>query len=224
MTTGLTIDFVSDVSCPWCIIGLKGIEEALTRVGDLVDAEIRFQPFELNPNMPAEGQNLVEHVAQKYGSTPQQFEERRAGIRDRANDLGFTIALSPLEGRVYNTFDAHRLLHWAALEGRQYQLKLALFDAYFTRCLDASDHEVLADTAARAGLNRDAAANVLASGRYAEAVREAEQFWLAQGISAVPSVVINQRYLISGGQSVQFFEKALRKIAANSSEVDGPVT
>jgi len=214
MTKPITIDFVSDVSCPWCIIGLKGIEQALERVGDLVYADIRFQPFELNPHMPAEGQRLVEHVAQKYGSTPEQFRERRAMIRERAAELGFTIALSSEDGRVYNTFDAHRLLHWAWLEGRQRQLKLALFEAYFTRCLDPSDHQVLADAAEKAGLDREAAVEVLASGRYADEVREAERFWQSKGISAVPAVIIDGRYLISGGQPAEVFENAFRQIAA----------
>ncbi|HTK57412.1 MAG TPA: DsbA family oxidoreductase [Sphingomicrobium sp.] len=214
MTKPITIDFVSDVSCPWCIIGLKGIEQALERVGGLVDADIRFQPFELNPHMPAEGQSLVEHVAQKYGSTPEQFRERRAMIRERAAELGFTIALSSEDGRVYNTFDAHRLLHWAGLEGRQRQLKLALFEAYFTRCLDPSDHQVLADVAEKAGLDREAAVEVLASGRYADEVREAERFWQSKGISAVPAVIIDGRYLISGGQPAEVFENAFRQIAA----------
>jgi len=214
MTKPITIDFVSDVSCPWCIIGLKGIEQALERVGDLVYADIRFQPFELNPHMPAEGQRLVEHVAQKYGSTPEQFRERRAMIRERAAELGFTIALSSEDGRVYNTFDAHRLLHWAGLEGRQRQLKLALFEAYFTRCLDPSDHQVLADVAEKAGLDREAAVEVLASGRYADEVREAERFWQSKGISAVPAVIIDGRYLISGGQPAEVFENAFRQIAA----------
>jgi predicted DsbA family dithiol-disulfide isomerase len=216
MTKPITIDFVSDVSCPWCIIGLKGVEKALERVGDLVDADIRFQPFELNPHMPAEGQRLVEHVAQKYGSTPQQFKERRALIRERAAELGFTIALSSEDGRVYNTFDAHRLLHWAGLEGRQHQLKLALFEAYFTHCLDPSDHEVLADAAEQAGLDRNAAMEVLVSGRYGDEVRAAEKSWQAKGISAVPAVIIDGRYLISGGQPAEVFENAFRKIAADS--------
>ena len=223
MTTPIRIDFVSDVSCPWCIIGLRGIEDALKRIDNLVEAEIHFQPFELNPHMPPEGQNLVEHVAQKYGSTPQHFKERRAAIRDRAAELGFTIALSPEDGRVYNTFDAHRLLHWAGLEGRQYQLKLALFDAYFTHCLNPSDHEVLADVAGRAGLDRDTALDVLASGRYADEVREVERFWQAQGISAVPAVIINERYLISGGQPADVFENAIRKIADSSAVVERSV-
>jgi predicted DsbA family dithiol-disulfide isomerase len=217
MTKPMKIDFVSDVSCPWCIIGLREVEEALKRVGDVVEGEIRFQPFELNPNMAAEGQKLVEHVAQKYKSTPQQFQERRAIIRDRAAELGVTIALSSEDGRVYNTFDAHRLLHWAGLEGRQHELMLALFDAYFTRCLNAADHNVLADAADGAGLDRDAAAEVLASGRYADEVREAERFWQSQGISAVPTVIINDRYAISGAHSAEVFETALRQIAAESS-------
>ena len=223
MTTPIRIDFVSDISCPWCIIGLRGIEEALERVGSLVDAEIRFRPFELNPHMPAEGQRLVDYAAQRYGSTPAQLKERRAMIRERAAELGFNIALSSEDGRVYNTFDAHRLLHWAGLEGRQHQLKLALFDAYFTRCLNPSDHDVLADTAARAGLDRDAAAEVLASGRYAEEVREAESYWQAQGISSVPAVIFNERYLISGGQSADVFENAIRKIADSSAVVERSV-
>jgi predicted DsbA family dithiol-disulfide isomerase len=219
MTTRLKIDFVSDVSCPWCVIGLRALEEALRRVGNVVEADIRFQPFELNPHMPAEGQNLVEHVAQKYGSTPQQFRERRAVIRDRAAELGFAIALSPDDGKVYNTFGAHRLLHWAGLEGRQHELKLALFEAYFTLGLSPSDHTVLADAAERAGLDRDAALEVLASGRYSDQVREAQRFWQVKGISAVPAVIISERYVISGGQPTEVFEAAIRKIAADSSAV-----
>src|SRR5688572_5914555 len=122
MSKPISIDFVSDVSCPWCVIGLKGLEQALERIPE-VEAEVRFQPFELNPHMPPEGQRLVEYAAQKYGSTPQQLGERRAMVRERAAELGFTIALPPEEGRVYNTFDAHRLLHWAGQEGRQRELK-----------------------------------------------------------------------------------------------------
>lgn len=217
MTTAVKIDFVSDVSCPWCIIGLKELEQALERVGDMVEAEIHFQPFELNPNMPPEGQTLVEHVAQKYGSTPEQFSERRAVIRERAANLGFTIALPPEEGRVYNTFAAHRLLHWAGVEGRQRELKMALFEAYFTLCRDVSDPEVLADSAEKAGLARQAAMEVLDSGRYAEDVRSAEQTWQSKGISGVPAIILNDRYLISGGQPAEVFEDALRAIVERSS-------
>jgi predicted DsbA family dithiol-disulfide isomerase len=212
MIKSITIDFVSDVSCPWCVIGLLGLEQALERIGD-VEAELRFQPFELNPHMPAEGQRLVDYAAQKYGSTPEQLSERRAMIRERASGLGFTIALPPEEGRVYNTFDAHRLLHWAGIEGRQRELKLALFEAYFTSCLNPSDHDVLVDAAEKAGLDRHAAADVLASDRYAQKVRAEEEIWRARGINAVPAVIINGRYLISGGQPPEVFEQAIRKIA-----------
>lgn len=214
MTASIRIDFVSDVSCPWCVIGLKGLEEALERLGDLFEADIRFQPFELNPDMPAEGQLLVDYAAQRYGSTPEQLVERRAMIGERAAQLGFTIALPPEEGRVYNTFDAHRLLHWAGIEGRQRELKMALFTAYFTRCLNPSDHGVLADAAEKAGLDRNAALDVVKSDRYAGEVREAEAIWRAKGISGVPAIIINESYLISGGQPSEVFEQVIRNIVA----------
>jgi predicted DsbA family dithiol-disulfide isomerase len=215
MTKTIRIDFVSDVSCPWCIIGLRGLEEGLERVGDLVAADIHFQPFELNPTMPAGGQNIVEHIAEKYGSTPAQSAAARETIRARAAELGFAMRMSD-GSRIYNTFDAHRLLHWAGLEGRQAALKHALFEAYFTLGLDPGDHAVLADAAAKAGLDRAAAAEVLASGRYADEVREAERSWQAKGISAVPAVIIDGRYVISGGQPPEAFEQALRTIAAQA--------
>jgi predicted DsbA family dithiol-disulfide isomerase len=213
MTTKLKIDFVSDVSCPWCIIGFRGLEQALAAAKDAVSAEIVFQPFELNPEMPAGGQNIVEHIGQKYGSTPEQSAANRTMIRDRAGALGFTMAMTD-ESRIYNTFDAHRLLHWAEIEGDQKPLKEALFEAYFTEGRDPSNHDVLVDIAGRAGLDEDKAREVLVSGRYADAVREAEALWQSRGISAVPAVVINEKYLISGGQPPEAFENALRGIAA----------
>jgi len=215
MARPMKIDFVSDVSCPWCIIGLRGLEEALARTAGLVEAEIVFQPFELNPDMKPEGQNILEHVAQKYGASPEQSAANRETIRARAAELGFTMATSN-ETRIYNTFDAHRLLHWAGLEGKQAALKHALFTAYFTDGQDPSDHEMLAAAAGKAGLDEAAARDVLASGRYAEEVREAERLWQSRGINAVPAVVIDERYLISGGQPPEAFEQALRKIAAEA--------
>jgi predicted DsbA family dithiol-disulfide isomerase len=216
MPKPMKIDFVSDVSCPWCIIGLAGLEQALARVGDLVEADIHFQPFELNPNMPAEGQNIVEHVTQKYGSSPAQSTLNRQAIRARAAEVGFTMAMTD-ESRIYNTFDAHRLLHWARIEGKQSALKHALFDAYFTDGQNPSDHEVLVAAAEKAGLDGAAAREVLTSGRYAEDVTAAEQRWQANGIDAVPAVVINDRYLISGGQPPEMFEQALRQIAQEAA-------
>ncbi len=171
MTKQMQIDFVSDISCPWCVIGLKGLEQALANVGDLVEADIRFQPFELNPQMPAEGQDVAEHIQQKYGSTPEQSAANRTMIRDRAAELGFTMAMS--EGsRIYNTFDAHRLLHWAGIEGRQLELKHALFEAYFTEGRNPGDIEVLVGAAEKAGLESSAAREVITSGRYTDQVRE----------------------------------------------------
>lgn len=218
MARTLKIDFVSDVMCPWCIVGLGGLEEALRRLDGVVEAEIRFQPFELNPAMPPEGQNIVEHIGQKYGATPEQSASNRAMIHARAAEVRFDMRTGP-DSRIWNTFNAHRLLFWAGLEGRQHALKRAMFDAHFTDGLNMSDPAVLADTAQKAGLDRNAAADVLASGRYATEVRAEEQAWQARGITGVPAVIIDDRYLISGGQPADVFEQALRTIAA---EADAP--
>jgi len=213
MPRPLKIDFVSDVSCPWCIIGLKGLEEALARTEGVVDAQIHFQPFELNPNMAPEGENIGEHIAKKYGSTPEQSAANRQMIRDRAAALGFTMNGSA-DSRIYNTFDAHRLLHWAEIEGQQAALKHALFGAYFTEQKDPSNPDVLVAAAEKAGLDGAAAREVLASGRYSEEVRAAEQLWQSRGIRSVPAIVIEDKWLISGGQPPETFENALRQIAA----------
>ena len=213
MPQAMRIDFVSDVVCPWCVIGWKALEQALANAADVVTAEVRFQPFELNPAMPPEGQNVAEHIAEKYGSTPEQSRGTRDLIRSTAAGLGFAINSSS-ESRIWNTFDAHRLLHWAAEQGRQPQLKLALFEAYFTRQLPVSDADVLVAACESAGLDAAEARSVLAEGRYIDEVRTDERFWREQGISAVPAVIINQKYLISGGQPVEAFEKAIRSIAA----------
>lgn len=211
--TPMKIDFVSDVSCPWCVIGLKSLEEAMGRVAGQVQAELHFQPFELNPQMPAEGQEIVEHLSEKYGSTPEQLARNREMIRARGQELGFTFTVGA-RNRVYNTFDAHRLLHWAEEEGHQLALKQALFKAYFTDGENPGSHEVLARVAGEVGLDAVRAAEVLASGEYADEVREREQFYLQQGIHSVPAIIINDRHLISGGQPPEVFEQALRQIAA----------
>jgi predicted DsbA family dithiol-disulfide isomerase len=216
MTKPMKIDFVSDVSCPWRVVGLGGLEEALRAVGDLVAAEIRFQPFELNPNMPAGGQNIVEHVGQKCGATPEQSAANRAAIHARAAEVGFTMKTDE-RSRIYNTFDAHRLLHWAGIVGGQARLKRALFDAYFTAGQDPSDQDTLVAIAEAAGLDGAEAREVLASDRYAQEVRDEERKWQMAGITAVPAVVINDRYLISGGQPAAAFERAIRTIAAEAA-------
>jgi predicted DsbA family dithiol-disulfide isomerase len=217
MATPLKIDFVSDVSCPWCVIGLRSLEQALERIGPDAAANIHFQPFELNPHMPPEGQEIAEHIAQKYGSTREQMLRNQEVIRARGADLGFTFDMGK-RSRVYNTFDAHRLLHWAELEGRQHELKRALFAAYFTYGRNPSDREVLIDLASRAGLDPLRAREILESGLYADEVRAREQFYGEHGIQAVPSVIVNDKYLIQGGQPVEVFERALRQIAGESAQ------
>ena len=211
MPRPLKIDFVSDVSCPWCIIGLQGLEQALARTGDVIEARISFQPFELNPQMPPQGEDGVEHITRKYGISAEQAAANRERIRERAASVGFDMAA--LGRRVYNTFDAHRLLHWAETEGKQLALKHALFAAYFTDGQDVSNHEVLVASAEKAGLDGTTAREVLASGRYAEDVRAAEGLWQSRGVHSVPAVVVDDHYLISGGQPPEVFEQALRRIA-----------
>ena len=204
------IDFVSDVSCPWCAIGLNALQGALARLAGRIDADIRVQPFELNPDLPPGGEDTDEHLRRKYGSSPQQLERNREALRQRGAEVGFEFRRRE---RVYNTFDAHRLLHWAGLEGRGLDLKRALLRAYFTDGLDIGDHDTLARVAASLGLPEARARAVLASGEYADDVRLHERFFVEHGIHAVPAVIINDRHLISGGQPAEVFEAALRQIA-----------
>ncbi len=208
----MKIDFVSDVSCPWCVVGLGALETAIERTRDVVDATIVFHPFELNPNMPPEGQNIAEHIAEKYGATPEQSAANRQRIRDAAAAFGFAMNTGS-NSRIYNTFDAHRLLHWAAIEGHQAALKRRLFELYFSERGDPSDHAALAGAAVDVGLDRAAAVDVLASGRYTDEVRAEQRHWHSQGINAVPAIVIDEKYLIMGGQTPEAFERALRSIA-----------
>jgi predicted DsbA family dithiol-disulfide isomerase len=217
MTSHLKIDFVSDVSCPWCAIGLASLEQALDKLQGDVQAELRFQPFELNPQMPAGGQDITEHLTQKYGSTPEQQAASREAIRQRGEGVGFTFRKEG-RGRVYNTFNAHRLLHWAELQdpARQHALKKALLGAYFTEGRSPEDREVLLAAVAQAGLDVEQARVVLDSDAYAAEVREREQFYLDNGIHAVPAVIINGKHLIQGGQPTEVFEQALRRIAGTA--------
>jgi predicted DsbA family dithiol-disulfide isomerase len=217
MSTPLKIDFISDVSCPWCIIGLRALDQALEHLGEEVQAQIHFQPFELNPKMGPEGQEIFEHIAEKYGSTREQFQANAENIRQRGAELGFVFTQG--ERRIYNTFDAHRLLHWAELEDRQQALKEALFTAYFSQHADVSSHKVLADVAQKVGLDRDRAEAVLASDQYAAQVRELEELWVTRGVSSVPTIVFNDQYAVTGGQPVDVFVSAIRQIISEQSSV-----
>jgi predicted DsbA family dithiol-disulfide isomerase len=216
MSAAVKIDFISDVSCPWCAIALSALEAALVRVGAEIEADIHFQPFELNPQMVQGGEDIIEHLSRKYGSPPAEMSRAQEAIRARGEELGFKFDLEK-RTRIYNTFDAHRLLHWAGIEGKQRALKHALLEAYFGEGRDPSDREVLVDLAARVGLDASRARQVLESGEYADEVRAREQFYREHGINAVPSLIVNGRYLIQGGQPVQVFEQLLRRFAAEES-------
>lgn len=206
----LQIDIVSDVVCPWCLIGYRQLARALAASGTA--HEIRWHPFELNPAMPPEGQNLREHLAEKYGTTPEQSDASRRQITALGAELGFAFRFDD-DMRMHNTFNAHQLLHWADPHGRQHALEEALFAAHFTDRRDLSDPAVLADIAAGVGLDRDEAAAVLADQRFAAAVREAEGHWQAQGIQAVPAIIFNRRYVVSGAQGVDNYTRILEQLA-----------
>ncbi len=215
--TPLRIDFVSDVVCPWCAIGLAALEQALERTTGEVRAEIHFQPFELNPQMPAEGEDITEHLQRKYGLSEAQLVENQERIRERGAELGFSFGMGARK-RTWNTFDAHRLLHWAGLEGegKQAALKHALLGAYFTDGRNVSEHATLLDLAQTVRLPAARAQAILASDEFGADVRADEERFRRNGISAVPAVIINRRHLISGGQPVEVFERALREIAQGS--------
>lgn len=216
MRPTLKIDFVSDVSCPWCAIGLSALERAIERVGPEVNVEMHFQPFELNPRMPAGGQDVTEHLTEKYGSSPEQQAAMREAIRQRGEGVGFAFRKEG-RGRIYNTFDAHRLLHWAGVEGapgQQHDLKKALLSAYHGEGRSPESHEVLLDVVRAVGLDAERAQAVLSSDAFAAEVRAAEAMYQQAGISSVPAIIFNDRHLISGGQPVEVFEQALRQLSA----------
>ena len=209
----LKIDFISDVSCPWCAIGLKSLEKAIDNLAGEIEVKLHLQPFELNPEMAAEGEDTSEHLARKYGSTAEQLAANRETIRQRGAALGFTFNQRE---RIYNTFDAHRLLHWAASQGsdRALALKQALLRAYFTDGVDVSSHAELIRICGETELDPQRAGEILETGEYAAEVRAQEQFYNGNGIQSVPALVINDKHLILGGQPVEAFEHALRHIAS----------
>ena len=214
MSATLKIDFVSDISCPWCAIGLSSLLQALARVEGEIQAQVHCQPFELNPRMGPGGQDIGEHLSEKYGSTAEQQDQIRETIRQRGAEVGFEFSPAG-RGRIYNTFHAHRLLHWAGVAHPQQQvaLKLALLQACHRDRQAMDQSEVLLAAVAEAGLEVDSARTILDSDEFADEVRERESFYTSHGIHSVPAVVVNNRHLISGGQPVEVYERALREIA-----------
>ena len=214
MAFPLRIDIVSDVVCPWCIIGYKQVEQALTMLDTPVDAEFWWHPFELNTNMPPEGQDVAEHIQQKYGSTPEQSKANRQRLGEIGASLGFEFGQQP-DRRIYNTFKAHKLLHITGHEQgwrKQTELKLALFAAYFQQGCDVSDETVLLDVAQSVGLNRDASKAWLADAALTETVRAQQAHWLDQNITGVPAIIFDQQFMVPGAQSAEAFAGVIGKV------------
>ncbi|WP_163849118.1 DsbA family oxidoreductase [Pseudooceanicola aestuarii] len=215
--TPLRIDIISDVMCPWCIIGYRQLARALEATG--TPHEIHWHPFELNPEMPAEGQNMREHIAEKYGATPEQSAQNRAQMAAMGAELDFEFAMGA-DMRMHNTFATHQLLHWAGEQGRRHELKQALFAAHFTHQRNLSDPQVLADVAGETGLDRAEALAVLEDARFAETVREHEAFWTRQGVRSVPSVVFDSQHLVTGAQGVENYTRVLEHLSKEKAKAD----
>lgn len=209
MENVLQIDIVSDVVCPWCIVGFRQLEAAIAQTG--VSAAVKWHPFELNPDMPDEGENLREHIMRKYGTSREQSQQARERLTEIGAGLGFEFRFTD-DMRMVNTFKAHQLIHWAASEGKEHVLKMALFEAYFQERKNLNEDEILADVADAVGLDRAAALKVLEDGRYADQVRQEETFWTQNGIHGVPAVIFERRHLVSGAQGVDNYASIIRQL------------
>jgi predicted DsbA family dithiol-disulfide isomerase len=215
-TVPLRIDIVSDVVCPWCIIGLKQVEKAFTLVAQDISAETHWHPFELNPNMPPEGEDTAEHIARKYGSTPEQSRANRQRLSDIGDGLGFAFNYG--DGmRIYNTFNAHKLLTifgsergWRA----QTALKMALFNAYFQDRRDVSNTETLCDIAEAQGMDRAVALAWINDAALTASVRAEMAHWTDQNITGVPAIIFDQKYMVPGAQSAETFADVINKVLA----------
>jgi len=208
----MRIDFISDINCPWCALGVVSFQKALELMGKSFDYELHFQPFELNPQLPKEGKNLIDYLSEKYGMNAERIEATQQHLRDRGEEVGFVFGKRE---HVWNTFDAHRLLYWAALElglETQRKLKLALLNAYHTEGKNPSDHSVLLDIVELLGLDKDRAELILTTNLFSQEVRELEQEWHELGINAVPSIVINREHLIQGAQPVDILVGMLMRL------------
>lgn len=216
-TTRLRIDIVSDVVCPWCVIGYHQLRHALAQTA--IAADIHWHPFELNPHIGDEGENLREHLAKKYGTSPEGSSMARDRLTAMGKELGFTFNYAD-DMRTYNTFRAHQLVKWASEQGRQHELNMALFEAFFTHRRNVGDVTVLADTAAAIGLDRDEALAALRDERHAAEVRREQQFWKSQGIDGVPAIIFEQKHLVTGAQGVATFASLLRQITTQAMGVE----
>ena len=210
--SSIRVDIVSDVVCPWCIVGLRQLQIAVDNTG--IEIDVHWHPFELNPRMSDVGQNLREHICEKYGTSVEQSIEARQRLTAVGKDLGFDFQFGD-QSRMVNTFKAHQLLHWANLKGQEHALKLALFSAYFTEQLDINDSGVLLGVVESIGLDVEEAKSVLADGLYQDDVRSEQQMWISRGITGVPAMVFNDQYLVTGAQGVENYTEILNKFAAD---------
>ncbi|BBP77877.1 DsbA family oxidoreductase [Pseudomonas gingeri NCPPB 3146 = LMG 5327] len=213
MSAPVRIDFISDVVCPWCALGVTALEQAIANLAGEVAVELTFKPFELNPDMPAEGENAVRHMMRKYGRSAEEVAAGKQMLMTRGEAIGFQFDLEK-RSHFYNTFDAHRLLLWALRQGRQIELKRALLRAYFSDGQNPSDRETLVRLASEAGLEATAAREVLDSAAFADEVRELQAFYRGRGINSVPAMILNERHLVSGSQTVAYYEQMLREISS----------
>ncbi|WP_166263385.1 DsbA family oxidoreductase [Marinobacter caseinilyticus] len=213
----LQIDIVSDVACPWCAIGYKRLEQAMAELDGELAFKIEWKAFRLNPDMPPEGEPILEHLCNKYGQSAADTRAAQTNLMTLAAGLGLNFNKAQ-ERRAQDTFDAHRLLMWARDQGKQTELKLALFDSYFGHARNPADREVLRDAAESVGLSGEAAAEVLASGQFADEVVAEERLYKQAGVSGVPAFIVNGRYMIAGAQEPATLVEAFREIASEAAD------
>jgi predicted DsbA family dithiol-disulfide isomerase len=216
----IKIDYVSDIACPWCAVGLGNLNQAIAQLSDKVDFELHFRPFELNPNMPLGGQDAIEHLTEKYGLSVEQVKANQAGIRAKALEAGFEFHPEGRK-RVYNTFNAHRLLHWASTEydlQKQAALKKELLNTYFCLAVNLDDQSNLLDAVTRAGLDPKRAQEVLNGGEFTDEVRKEELAYTSAGIHSVPSIILNDQYLLQGAQASESFVSAFEQLINESKD------
>lgn len=218
MNPTIKIDYVSDIACPWCAVGLGNLNQAIAQLSDKANFEVHFHPFELNPKMPLGGQDAIEHLTEKYGLSVEQVKANQANIRLKALEAGFEFHPEGRK-RVYNTFDAHRLLHWAGQEfglEKQAMLKKELLNTYFCLAVNLDDQKNLLDAVTRSGLDKERAQEVLTSNAFTKEVREAEALYINAGISSVPAIILNDQYLLQGAQPPESFINAFEQLIQKS--------
>ncbi|MDO6519648.1 DsbA family oxidoreductase [Zobellia uliginosa] len=211
MAEKIKIDLVSDVVCPWCVIGYKRLERAISEMGIEDKIELEWQPFELNPHMPPEGQNVQEHLTEKYGSSLEDQKLSQERMTEFGEELGFTFDYFD-DMRMANTRDAHVLLEYAHEKGKQTELKMRLVTAFFSERKDVSKREVLAEELKAVGLNAEEAMARLDDDNARYEVTSKEQYWQGLGVSSVPTFVFDKKSALTGAQPVEVFKQVLTEL------------